>query len=687
MNPNEISKVHVVFKTHLDLGFTDLAANVLETYRNYYFPKAYRVAEVLAQSDREEKFVWTTGAWLIDWMLETGTTQQRQALEQAILNGVLVWNAMPFTPHSELMDASLFRHGLGISKALDRRFEKTTIAAKITDLPGQTRAVVPLLAEAGIKFLHVGVNSGSALPDVPPVFVWRDPNGAEVVTAYHHYYGGVCVVEGLNEALALEFTRDNLGPHSIEEVILTYRRLRERFPKAQIVASSLDAFAVKLLEVKSSLPVLTDEIGDTWVHGVGSDPQKVAGFRELSRLRRHWLEQRRIDPKQLHGFSNSLSLVTEHTWGMDEKAHLGDSSRYEAATFAEGRSRANFQSYESSWAEQRQYLNAAVESLEPSLKAEAEQCLAQIRPEQPDLSEYEPVPNLSALLETPLFDLAFGDDGSLVHLKLKKSDQVFADPTHRLASFGFEVFLAQDYEQFFREYTPKEFQDEWWVEEDFGKPGLDKLHLEHQRFLPHLARLFRRDQPNETRLLAELAVSPVVIEQFGYPQRVWLEVVLAHQRPEIQFSLSWFGKAASRIPQAFWLSFTTMVAKPEAWRLEKLGQWISPLEVVSGGNRTLHAIGSGVRYQDGDLRLDLESLDAALVAPGQPALLRFENQPSELEGGMHFNLYNNVWGTNFPAWNEGDMRFRFRLSIEVKPKPNTEKNSGCRAANEGGVFP
>jgi len=32
-----------------------------------------------------------------------------------------------------------------------------------------------------------------------------------------------------------------------------------------------------------------------------------------------------------------------------------------------------------------------------------------------------------------------------------------------------------------------------------------------------------------------------------------------------------------------------------------------------------------------------------------------------LTKGMHFDLYNNLWGTNFPMWFEDDCRFRFRL--------------------------
>jgi len=75
----------------------------------------------------------------------------------------------------------LFEFGLSLSQELDARFGRQTIAAKMTDVPGHTRGIVPLLAQAGVKFLHIGVNPASTVPGVPPLFRWQDPSGAEIV--------------------------------------------------------------------------------------------------------------------------------------------------------------------------------------------------------------------------------------------------------------------------------------------------------------------------------------------------------------------------------------------------------------------------------------------------------------------------------------------------------------------------
>jgi hypothetical protein len=101
-----------------------------------------------------------------------------------------------------------------------------------------------------------------------------------------------------------------------------------------------------------------------------------------------------------------------------------------------------------------------------------------------------------------------------------------------------------------------------------------------------------------------------------------------------------------------------------------MGQWVSPLEIIPDGNRKMHAVGTGISYRDAEGSFLLETLDAPLVAPGNPSLLNFNNQQPDPQKGMHINLYNNVWGTNFPQWYEEDARFRFVLRPEVN-------RSGC----------
>jgi hypothetical protein len=118
------------------------------------------------------------------------------------------------------------------------------------------------------------------------------------------------------------------------------------------------------------------------------------------------------------------------------------------------------------------------------------------------------------------------------------------------------------------------------------------------------------------------------------------------------------------MPEAIWLSFIPLLPPGAEWRMEKLGKYISPFEVVENGNRHLHAVGEAVELIHPRGFLRIRSADSPLVAPGRPSILDFNNLLAKPEDGMHFCLLNNVWGTNFPMWFEEDCRFRFKLSLE-----------------------
>ncbi len=633
-----------------------------------YIPGALALAHTLREREGTERFIWTTGSWLIAEYLEWAGSAERGRMEEAIAAGDIVWHGLPFTLHSELVDPSLFGEGLRIAHDLDRRFGKRTVAAKMTDVPGHTRGIVPLLAEAGIQFLHIGVNPASTAPDVPPVFVWRDPSGAEIVVMYDSSYGDLTVVPGLDEAIVFAHTGDNLGPPSVDEVIATFARLRSRFPGASIEASTLNRVADALSGIRARLPKVTEELGDTWIHGIGSDPKKTACYRELARLRREWLAAEpapTADPAFAR-FSRTLLLVAEHTWGLDVKTHLADEMNYDAAALHAARREKNYQDMEASWAEQRAYLDTAIAALGDDARArQARERLDQLTPIRPNPADWTPVTDRRDPVETAHIEARLDPrHGALSFLRDKRTGREWASEQHPLALVKYETFSAADYERFYRQYIVNEETHRRWARPDFTKPGLEAAQPEHRPWLPRLSRVYRRHDEQGESLLAWLEMPSESVERYGAPREITLTYLFLRDEPLVRVTLQWFDKQACRLPEALWLSFVPMVAADGQWSLDKMGQPIAPHEVVRGGNRTLHAIDRGVSYSDRRGSLSLDSLDAPLVAPGESSLLTFTNDLPARDTGMHVNLYNNVWGTNFPQWYDEDASFRFVLRIE-----------------------
>src|SRR6266481_8537609 len=104
-------------------------AAVVHRYFKEYFPRGMDFASQLRQSGYQ-RYVWTTGSWLLYEYLEQATPEERTRMEKAISTGDIAWHALPFTWQTELMDGSMISGGIGLSQALDRRFGKNTTGAK-----------------------------------------------------------------------------------------------------------------------------------------------------------------------------------------------------------------------------------------------------------------------------------------------------------------------------------------------------------------------------------------------------------------------------------------------------------------------------------------------------------------------------------------------------------------------------
>ncbi len=658
--------IHLIFKTHLDVGFTDYAATVVENYFKKYIPAALRVAREMRENGSPDRFIWTTGSWLIYEYLEQALPAARREMEDGILAGDIAWHALPFTTHTELMDAELFRFGLSLSRSLDARFGRQTTAAKMTDVPGHTRAIIPLLAEAGVTFLHIGVNPGSTVPSVPGLFCWQDPAGAELIVMYESGYGSAFEIPGLPHSIAFGHTMDNMGPQSVEQVADVYRGIRAALPGAQVFASTLSAFAQHLEGVRASLPIVTDEIGDTWIHGTGSDPIKVSRYRELLRLRNAWLSSGRAsyDERRFLNFNRRLLMVPEHTWGMDEKTWLDDHENYTREKFQAVRNQANFRRFEASWVEKRAYPQQAVNALEDHpLNVEARERLEAIRPRMPSFAEWQNADPARLSLENGQLSLVFDPlSGTIAQLQQLPGGKCWVGDGDHFCGLTYQTFSSADYDRFFTCYILPT-QRHGWALEDFTKPGMRTEDAESRLWQPRVKEILRWETGNVRQLLFQLEFDAEARTHYGAPGDVFLQYSLSREEPVLRVDLQWFNKQACRLPEAFWLSFQPAADDNPAWFIEKMDREISPLEVVENGNRHLHASGKYVVCRKPNASLYISALDSPLVAPGQRSLLNFNNEQPDMRGGVHYCLLNNLWGTNFPMWFEEDCRFRFELKF------------------------
>jgi hypothetical protein len=657
-----VKKVLVMFKCHFDLGFIDTQAGVMRRYFDHFFPQAIQIAAAMRQSGGD-RYVWTTGSWLLYEYLEQANADQRKQMEKALANGDIAWHALPFSWQTEMLDRSMIAGAIGLSKSLDSRFGRATTGAKMTDVPGHSRGLISPLVEHDVRLLDIGVNSASTPPDVPPLFRWQNADGASLVMMYHRRaYGGVVRVPGSDLAVAVEVRDDNSGPHTPDEIRKIYGGLRRQFPNATITAASLTDIANAIDPFRSKLPVVTQEIGDTWIYGAPSDPVKVARYREVVRLRRDWIASGHFKAGDATDVAllRRFALAAEHTWGTDTKTWL-DFDHYRPKDLQRMIDTPHYKTVETSWIEKRDDINQGVAALPATLRTQAEQQLAKLKPLTPELSTLK-AHRPGEPLEAEHFVISLDPaTGAINKLQSKASGRDWASARHPIALFSYQTLSKQDYDRFLASYITVQTD---WAPKDFGKPNIERFGAESRTWTPRITKCWSGGNENGQRMVAELRIDDAGSEHSGavaWPLDMYVELVLPHDEPVIHINFSWFKKAANRMPEATWLTFQPNAPEPRGWMLDKVDSALSPYDVVSGGNRHMHALGRGLSYKDARGALAIETLDAPVVALGVKSSIYFSTAQPDISEGVHFSLFNNGWGTNYIQWFGEDMRFRFTV--------------------------
>lgn len=365
-----VKKIILVFKTHFDIGFTDLSCKVIDRYADSMLKEVIATCNATQHMGRLN-YVWTMPAWPLKIITQRCDGDQKKELEQLIERGQIVWHALPFTSHTDFCSAEEYIEGLRFSRKLSEQYHKPyPISAKMTDVPGHGIMLPQILSGAGVKFLHLGCNEFATPPNLPFLFHWKSPSGEQVLTMYSKGGYGTSLLPPKDWEypvwMALMQTQDNCGPQSVKVIQKMVRDIRKVYPEAEIVCGTMDDFYKDLSQHDlSKLPTVTKDLADTWIHGVGAYPKEVGMVREARETSRR-LQALRLKQYYENKYSNSeqytellnqyyedISLFEEHTWGADVKTWLGAKRIYRKKDFRKEKQKKNYKFMEQSWQEQR----------------------------------------------------------------------------------------------------------------------------------------------------------------------------------------------------------------------------------------------------------------------------------------------------------------------------------------------
>jgi len=308
----EVKEVIVIFKTHFDIGYTHRVKDIISYYRTEMIDRALTAMEQSKALPKEQQFAWTAPGWVMAKVMEDWpdqTPERRTRLDEAFRDGRFVTHAMPFTLETDAAEAEEMARGLVFASALARKTGKPLpIAAKVTDVPGQSNALATVLAQGGVRFLHIGNNWPSGFVKTPGLFWWEGPDGSHTLVMHSVNYG-TCdafwpkdwIGTGPREMQfghglmppadwpytvwpAIIVTPDNSGPPNADDVKVYFADAEKQMPGVRFHVGTMDEFAATILKENPDLPVVKGQMTDTWIHGFLSDPAASKLTRETHPL-------------------------------------------------------------------------------------------------------------------------------------------------------------------------------------------------------------------------------------------------------------------------------------------------------------------------------------------------------------------------------------------------------------------
>ena len=360
-------------------------------------------------------------------------------------------------------------------------------------------------------------------------------------------------------------------------------------------------------------------------------------------------------------FLSKFSLAVEHTWGTDTKTWL-DFDHYTPDDLASMLSDAKYRTVTGSWVEKRADIDDAVAGLPGDLRAEAEKRLTGLLPVgAPDVSSLA-VHAANVPFNTGHFSVALDPADRRDYGVATQGAEMGIGAASAGAAFvsnAFQGGLRQVLGEL--HYGADGLGAEGFRQAESGEVWGAKQCLDAgaRRVLDG------RDGGGASDGGAAAVWSAGSCERDRLAAGLLFGITVSEGRGSDSCASPWLGKRANRMPEALWFTFNPAVFEAQNWTLTKVGQRVSPFDVVSGGNRHMHAVSAGLAYRDARGALEIEALDAGLVSLGEMSPIYFSKAQPDLSNGVHFNLFNNGWGTNYVQWFGEDMRFRFVLRMGI----------------------
>ena len=341
--------IYVLPHSHNDIGYTEIQPNVEKKQINNLLT-GIEYAKKTKDYPEGARFVWNLeGIYAADLFLQRMSEDQKKDFYEAVKDGGVAFNGMYLNTLTGLCRPEELLNLFKASTRLSEKFQVTTDAAMISDVPGYTWGTVAAMNQAGIKYFSAAPNNFDRIGDIlqqweDKPFYWLSPSGKEKVLVWIPYRG-YALSHGLTHPNAdfvtwyMQRMKDVHFPYSISyirwsghgdnavpdlEISDFVKDWNQKYTWPHfIISSTSKAFHAFEDQYGSQLPQFQGDWTGYWEDGAGSSAFETAENRASS--------SRLTQAETIYALANPgaypagkfedawrhVILYSEHTWGAD----------------------------------------------------------------------------------------------------------------------------------------------------------------------------------------------------------------------------------------------------------------------------------------------------------------------------------------------------------------------------------
>jgi len=352
MKPLRRWTIYLLPHSHVDIGYTKVQSEVERDHWRF-FERAIELGEKTRDYPPGARFKWNVEVlWAVESYLQNASPQKRQRFIQAVEDGIIGLDALYGNELTALCRPEELVQLTAFARRLVRQHGLRIDSAMISDVPGYTWGIVPVLAQSGVRYFSIGPNASArigytlaAWADKP--FWWLSPSGEEKVLCWIPRRGYWRAFRGEADLMAylahLEATgypyemvqmRHCLGDNSGPDPRLPdfVRRWNEThaFPRL-VIATTSEMFRDFERRYGRKVPVVRGDFTPYWEDGAASSARETALNRaaaeRLVQAEALWamLKPRGFPADDFYQAWRNAILYDEHTWGAHNSVRQPDS--------------------------------------------------------------------------------------------------------------------------------------------------------------------------------------------------------------------------------------------------------------------------------------------------------------------------------------------------------------------------